>query len=123
MGFKDRATERAVEELRARGVSVNLAPDAVGATTAARQGSVDVVCLEVPLANIDPVSLCAALKEGPAPPGVLLVDTWGQAASILESLPEELRPDALLEPPLDAARLLVAIDGMLGESASPEGEA
>ncbi len=117
MGFKDRAAERAVEELRVRGVLVSLASDAAEAIVAVHSGTVDVVCLQVPLANIDPVSLCAALKEGPAPPGVFLVDAGGQAARILESLPEELRPDALLEPPLDAARLLVAIDGLLGGSA------
>ncbi|HTF35334.1 MAG TPA: DUF4388 domain-containing protein [Myxococcota bacterium] len=123
VGFKDRAAERAIEELRARGVSVSLVPDGIEVTAAVRSGSADVVCLQVPLANIDPVSLCAALKEGPAPPGVLLVDAWGQADSILESLPEELRPDGLLAPPLDAARLLVAIDGMLGGSALSEDEA
>ena len=121
VGFKDRAAERAIEELRARGVSASLVPDEIQVLAAVRSANTNVVCLQVPLANIDPVSLCAALKEGPAPPGVLLVDASGQAGSILESLPEELRPDGLLEPPLDAARLLVAIDGLLGGSA-PSGD-
>jgi tetratricopeptide (TPR) repeat protein len=121
VGFKERAAERAVEELRARGVSVGLASDVVETTKAVRQGRADVVCLEVPFANIDPVAFCAALKQGPAPPGVLLVDAGGQAISVLESLPERLRPDALLAPPLDAARLLVAIDELRGASAPRRG--
>jgi tetratricopeptide (TPR) repeat protein len=108
-----------VEELRARGASVSLVSDAVEAMGAVHSGSVDVVCLEVPLANADPVSLCAALKEGPAPPAVLLVDASGQVGSLLERLPVELRPDASLESPLDAARLLTAIDGVLGRKPLP----
>jgi tetratricopeptide (TPR) repeat protein len=123
VGFKDRASERAIEELRGRGVLVSLVPDPGEATEAARSGLADVVCLQVPLANVDPVSLCAALKRGPAPPAVLLLDAWGQAHSILESLPEELRPDGVLEPPLEAAQLLVAVNGMLARSAPAEDEA
>jgi len=98
-------------------MSVGLAPDAVEAMTWVRAGHADLVCLQVPVPNIDLVSLCAVLKEGPAPPGVFLVDASGQADSIIESLPEEIRPDALLKPPLDAARLLVAMREMLGGSA------
>jgi len=116
IGFTDRGAERAIEDLRSRGATVHLASDAVEAMAAVRSGTIDVVCLRVPLANIDAVSLCAALKEGPAPPGVLLVDRGGQAASIQQNLPEELRPHVLPEPPLEATRLLAAIDGMLGQS-------
>jgi tetratricopeptide (TPR) repeat protein len=123
VGFKDRAAQRVVEELCTRGVSVGLAPDATESIAAVRGGSVDVVCLHVAPANVDPVRLCAALKEGPAPPGILWVDASGQAASILEGVPEELRPDALLKPPLDADRLLAAIDGMRDAATHAPGDA
>jgi len=117
VGFKDRAAERAVEELRARGVSVDLASDAAEAIAAVRLCRVDLVCLHAPPADIDLVGLCAALKEGAAPPAVLLLDGVEQPALALERLPEDLRPDAILKPPLDAARLLVAIEEMWGGTA------
>jgi tetratricopeptide (TPR) repeat protein len=117
VGFKDRAAERAVEGLRARGVSVDLASDATEAIAAVRLGRLDLVCLHTPPANVDLVGLCAALKEGPAPPGLLLLDSAERAAPAFERLPEELRPDAILTPPLDADRLLVAIEGMWGGTA------
>jgi tetratricopeptide (TPR) repeat protein len=120
IGFTDREAERAIEDLRSQGALVRLASDALEAMAAVRSGTVDVACLRIPLANIDSVSLCAALREGPAPPAVLLLDRGGQAATIRESLPEEHRPHVLMEPPLDAARLLAAIDGMLGESVAPK---
>jgi len=119
IGFTDRGAERAIEDLRSRGASVRLASDAAEAMAAVRSGTIDVVCMRVPLAGMDAVSLCAALREGPAPPGVLLLERGGQAGSIRESLPEELRPHLLPEPPLEATRLLAAIDGMLGGSVAP----
>ncbi len=121
MGFKDPAAERTVAELRARGIEARSVGEPADAMMAARSGAADVVCLAVPLTSADPVGLCAVLKEGPAPPGVLLVDEGGVAASIARALPEDLQPDGVIEPPLDAARLLVAVGSLLGGSLLGDG--
>ncbi len=116
VGFKDAVAEHTIAELLARGVHARVVVDPMEAIWVARSGAAEVVCLQLPLAGADPAGLCATLKEGPAPPAVLLVDLRREAASIVNSLPEELRPDGVIDAPLDAARLLVALGPMLGSS-------
>jgi tetratricopeptide (TPR) repeat protein len=116
VGFKDAVAEHTIAELLARGVHARVVVDPTEAIWVARSGAAEVVCLQLPLAGADPAGLCATLKEGPAPPAVLLVDLYGEAASILNALPEELRPDGVIDAPLDAARLRVALGPMLGSS-------
>jgi len=119
VGFKGPAVDRVLAELRARGIEARSVAEPAESMVAARSGAADIVCLPVPFPNADPVGLCAMLKEGPAPPGVLLVDEGGMAASVVGALPEDLQPDGIIEPPLDAARLLVAIGPLMGGSFHP----
>ena len=55
-----------------------------------RRDGADVVVLGLPLAGADAVAVCAALKEAPEPPAVLLADASDQAAALAAALPEEL---------------------------------
>jgi CheY-like chemotaxis protein len=97
-----------VESLGGRGLAVRAYTSAIDGLRAARDGA-DVVVLALPLRDADPIAVCAALKEAPYPPAVVLADSSDQAAALAESLPESSRPDAIVPRPLDAAKLAMAI--------------
>jgi DNA-binding NarL/FixJ family response regulator len=97
-----------VESLGARGMKVRACATALDGMRAAREG-VDVVVLGLPIPDADPLAVCAALKEAPYPPDVVLADSSDQALALAESLPETCRPDAIVPRPLDAAKLAMAI--------------
>jgi tetratricopeptide (TPR) repeat protein len=105
-------------ELGERGLAVRWIPEPMRALRAAIEGDHDVIAVRVPLNGVDAVSICAALKEGPAPPVVLLLDAAGQSEAIEASLPLELRPDAVIPPPFDAGKLLIEIQSLMQ---SPDG--
>jgi CheY-like chemotaxis protein len=107
-------------ELGERGLTVSWIPEPMRALRAAIEGDHDVIAVRVPLPGVDAVSICAALKEGPAPPVVLLLDAAGQSEAIEASLPRELRPDAAIPPPFDAGKLLIEIQSFMQ---SPDGAA
>src|SRR5262249_21140084 len=50
-----------------------------------------------------------ALKEGPAPPALLVLDGTGQGAQLGRILPAERAPDAVLPKPVAAAKLVIAL--------------
>ena len=97
-----------LESLAGRGLVVRACSSAIEGLRAAREGA-DVVVLALPLRDADPIAVCAALKETPYAPAVVLADASDQAAALAESLPESCRPDALVPRPLDAAKLAMAI--------------
>src|SRR5262245_7163457 len=74
------AEERGLAEaLAARGLRVRACACAMEGVRAARDGA-DVVVLGLPLGDVDPIAVCAALKEVPYPPTVVLGDHLDQAA-------------------------------------------
>ncbi|HVH07441.1 MAG TPA: DUF4388 domain-containing protein [Myxococcota bacterium] len=97
-----------VESLGGRGLAVRACASAIEGLRAAREG-VDVVVLALPLADADPIAVCAALKQAPYAPAMVLADASDQAVALAESLPESARPDAIVPRPLDAAKLAMAI--------------
>jgi CheY-like chemotaxis protein len=101
-------------ELEAGGVEVRLISDPFEAVRRSWSGDVEVVVLAVPLPGVDPVAVCAALKEGPAPPVVILVDTSGDGARLEAALPDSVRPDAVLDGSADSAKLAAEIERMVG---------
>jgi hypothetical protein len=104
------AEERGLPEaLTARGLSVESVSGAADALRALRGGGADVVVLGLPLRSVDPIAACAAVKEGPYPPLLVLGDALGQAASLADALPESCRADAVVPRPLEAAKLAMAI--------------
>jgi hypothetical protein len=107
-----------VESLAARGLKVRAYRTAMDGLRAAGDGA-DVVVLGLPIADADPFAVCAALKEAPYPPALVLADSSDQAVALADSLPEACRPDAIVPRPLDAAKLAMAIhDCAQGESDS-----
>ncbi|HEX2483658.1 MAG TPA: DUF4388 domain-containing protein, partial [Myxococcota bacterium] len=111
--------ERAqLDALALRGFRVAALRDPLAALHTLRRDGADVVVLGLPLAGADPVAVCAALKEGPEPPALLLADASGQAPALAAALPEGRGPDAAAPRPLDAAKLALAIHECLraGES-------
>jgi CheY-like chemotaxis protein/tetratricopeptide (TPR) repeat protein len=113
-------------ELRARGVEVARAANIVDAVHTLLSRGTDVTVLGVPLPGLDSVACCAALKEGAAPPPLVLLDATGQARELEVSLPRGMRPDAVLPRPVDATKLLLEITEILerlpiGDSETTEG--
>jgi CheY-like chemotaxis protein/tetratricopeptide (TPR) repeat protein len=101
------------QDLRARGVEVTLATNITDAVRTLRGVGADLTVLGVPIPGIDSVACCAALKEGAAPPPLILLDATGQAADLEVSLPRGMRPDALLPRPVDSTKLLLEIHEIL----------
>jgi len=97
------------EALTARGLCVQAVSGAVEALHALRSGGADVVVLGLPLRAVDPIAACAAVKEGPYAPLLLVGDAAEQAASLVMALPDACRPDALVPRPFEAAKLAMAI--------------
>jgi len=116
------AEERGLPEaLAARGLSVESVSSAADALRALRGDGADVVVLALPLRSVDPIAACAAVKEGPYPPLLVIGDGLGQAGSLADALPEACRPDAVVPRPLEAAKLAMAIHEC-EQSASEERE-
>jgi DNA-binding response OmpR family regulator/tetratricopeptide (TPR) repeat protein len=114
----EQLARRLESELEERGLAVRWIPEPMRALRAAIEGDHDVIAVRVPLTGVDAVSICAALKEGPAPPLVLLLDAAGQSEAIEASLPPELRPDAVIPAPFEAGKLLIEIQAL---ARSPDG--
>lgn len=113
-------------DLRARGIEVTRATNIVDAMRALLSHGADVTVLGVPIPGLDSVACCAALKEGAAPPPLVLLDATGQAAELEVSLPRGMRPDAVLPRPVDSVKLLLEMNEILervsvGDADAPEG--
>jgi CheY-like chemotaxis protein len=113
-------------DLRARGVEVTRATNIVDAMRTLVSRGADVTVLGVPMPGLDSVACCAALKEGAAPPPLVLLDATGQAAELEVSLPRGMRPDAVLPRPVDSVKLLLEMNEILervsvGDADAPEG--
>ncbi len=113
-------------DLRARGVEVVRAANIVDAVHTLLSRGADVTVLGVPLPGLDSVACCAALKEGAAPPPLVLLDATDQARELEVSLPRGMRPDAVLPRPVDSTKLLFEINEILervsvGDADAPEG--
>lgn len=114
------AGPRLAEALRARGLVVSETSSALQGLSRLREEAPDAVVLGVPLADADPIALCAALKEGPCPPVLLLLDGAGLSASLEVALPDELQPDVVLPSPADPARILIEIHAALHRESGPD---
>ena len=115
--------ERGVAEaLTGRGLRVRSVTGAAQGVRLLRSEGADVVVLALPLGGVDPIAACAALKEGPYAPALVLADAADQTAALSAALPDACRPDAVLPRPLDAAKLAIAIHECLqaGTRASEE---
>ena len=97
------------EALKARGMRVEAVSGAVDALRVLRGDGADVVVLGLPLSTVDPIAACAALKEGPYAPLLVVGDLSDQAAALAAALPEACRPDAVVARPLEAMKLAMAI--------------
>jgi CheY-like chemotaxis protein len=107
-------------------MDVMRAESIVDAIQTLRSRGADVIVLGVPLPGADSVACCAALKEGAAPPPLVLLDATDQARELEVSLPRGMRPDAVLPRPVEGTKLLFEIDEILervplGDSDAPEG--
>jgi CheY-like chemotaxis protein len=100
-------------DLRARGVDVTRVANIIDAIHVLQSRGTDVMVLGVPLPGLDSVACCAALKEGAAPPPLVLLDATGQAEELEVSLPRGMRPDAVLPRPVDSTKLVLAIHEIL----------
>jgi DNA-binding NarL/FixJ family response regulator len=116
--LRERDVARALE---ARGLRVRSVASAMAGLRALRTDGADVVVLGLPLAGADPVAVCAALKEAPYAPALLLADASDQAASLSGALPERSRPDGIVARPLEAAKLAIAIHECLQAQDEAEG--
>jgi tetratricopeptide (TPR) repeat protein len=114
------AGPRLAEALRARGLLVSETSNALQGLSRLREEAPDAVVLGVPLADADPIALCAALKEGPCPPVLLLLDGAGLSDSLEVALPDELQPDVVLPSPADPARILIEIHAALHREGRPD---
>lgn len=117
----ERFARRLERELAERGLALRWVPDPMRAVRAAIEEDPDAIAVRVPLPGVDVVSLCAALKEGPAPPLLLLLDAAGQCRALEAALPPELRPDAVIPPPFDPGKLLIEIQSLVGRRGAASG--
>lgn len=108
LGFEgDGSAPALVAALAGRGADVVVIPPGPASVREARASGAALVCARLPLPGIDAIGLCAAMKAGAAPPGLVLVDPMGEASVLGDVLPDELRPDATLaELPTPSAILL-----------------
>jgi len=110
-------------DLRARGVEVARETKIADAIRTLRSVGADLIVLGIPLPGLDSVACCAALKEGAAPPPLVLLDSTGQAPELEVSLPRGMRPDAVLPRPVDGTKLLLEIHEILERLSSDDSEA
>jgi Domain of unknown function (DUF4388) len=107
--------------LRAGGAQVTWLQRAVPALEAARSGRFAAAVIVSPIGDADLVAVCAALKEGSAPPALVLLDRNGQAAEVERVLPGGRRPDAVLPWPIEPEKLRAELEGVLRRgAAAPE---
>jgi CheY-like chemotaxis protein len=116
----DSAERGVAEALGARGLRVRSAAGAAEGVRILRDEGADVVVLALPLGGVDPIAACAALKEGPYAPSLVLADAADQTSALSASLPDSCRPDAVLPRPLEAAKLAIAIHECLQAGANAE---
>jgi CheY-like chemotaxis protein len=100
-------------DLRTRGVEVVRATNIADALHSLHSRGADITVLGVPIPGLDSVACCAALKEGAAPPPLVLLDATDQAPELEISLPRGMRPDAVLPRPVDSTKLLIEIREIL----------
>jgi CheY-like chemotaxis protein len=100
-------------DLYARGLEVTRAANIVDATNTLRSRGIDVTVLGVPMPGLDPLACCAALKEGAAPPPLVLLEATGRAADLEVSLPRGMRPESVLPRPVDSTKLIFEIHEIL----------
>ena len=109
----DQLGENLERDLRAHGLGVTRVANMVDAVGTLRSRGSDVTVLGIPLPGFDSVACCAALKEGAAPPPLVLLDEIGQAPELGVSLPPGMRPDSVLPRPVDSTKLLLEIHEIL----------
>jgi hypothetical protein len=109
----DQLGENLERDLRAHGLGVTRVANMVDAVGTLRSRGSDVTVLGIPLPGFDSVACCAALKEGAAPPPLVLLDEIGQAPELGVSLPRGMRPDSVLPRPVDSTKLLLEIHEIL----------
>ena len=109
----DHLGESLERDLCARGLEVTRVANMVDAVGTLRSRGSDVTVLGIPLPGFDSVACCAALKEGAAPPPLVLLDEVGQAPELGVSLPRGMRPDSVLPRPVDSTKLLLEIHEIL----------
>ncbi len=109
----DHLGESLERDLCARGLEVTRVANMVDAVGTLRSRGSDVTVLGIPLPGFDSVACCAALKEGAAPPPLVLLDEIGQAPELGVSLPRGMRPDSVLPRPVDSTKLLLEIHEIL----------
>jgi len=108
------AGARLAAELRARGFLVVTDTNAHGALRSMHEHGSDAVLLAIPLGDSDWIAAAAALKEGTAPPALLVLDGTGQGAELGRVLPAERAPDAILPRSASTAELLFWMAEVLG---------
>ena len=97
------------DELTERGFRVAVTTSVRHGLDVLRGPGADVVVLMLPIDEHDPVALCAATKAVPYAPLLVLADGTQQADGIGAALPPELRPDAVVERPVDPGKLTLAV--------------
>jgi tetratricopeptide (TPR) repeat protein len=97
-------------------------PGVAEAQAALRARGFDALVLAHPLADTDLVAACAALRDGPGAPPLLLFDRAGDAGSLGALLPEAMRPARVLPGAPDAGKLAQALAELDGASADDAGE-
>lgn len=102
-------SRRLATELRARDVEVLQCGDAASALRAVRERGAEAVVLVTPLGDGDWIATAAALKEGTAPPVLIVIDGTGQAEQMAGTLPADRAPDAVLPRAATAVDVLLEI--------------
>ena len=117
------------EELRAYGtslhrerVAVTRVRDVAGAKAALQSDGFDVAIVSHPLPDADVIGSCAALRQVPGAPPLILLDTLDPNAL---TFPAAIRPARLVRKPVDAEKLgqLVREVAELGEASDEPGDA
>jgi ActR/RegA family two-component response regulator/tetratricopeptide (TPR) repeat protein len=103
------ASQRLAAELRAREVEVLQCADTPSALRLLRERGAEAVVLVTPLGEADWIAAAAALKEGTAPPVLIVIDGTGHAERMAASLPVDRAPDAVLPRSACAVDVLLEI--------------
>jgi Flp pilus assembly protein TadD/ActR/RegA family two-component response regulator len=113
-----KGSRRLAAELRARDVEVLPCGDAPSALRALRERGAEAVVLVTPLGDVDWIAAAAALKEGAAPPLLIVIDGTGQAEQMAATLPADRAPDAVLPRGACAVDVLLEIADQFEAAAS-----
>jgi CheY-like chemotaxis protein len=98
------------------GIAVTRVRDVAAATTALQGQGFDAVLLSHPLPDADVIASCAAVRQVPGAPPIVLLDSLDPNA---QTFPTSIRPVRLLRKPVDVAKL-GALLHEVAESVSPE---